>query len=68
MHDNDSKTVRVLNAITRKAKESRVGAVLIRDITISSHVTQKNGLKDILEDLITIGKIYKKGKFYHLVK
>jgi len=68
MHEHDSKTEKVLNAITRKAKENRVGAVLIRDITTSSHVTQKDGLKEILEGLITIGKIYKKGKFYHLVK
>ncbi|UCM99663.1 hypothetical protein LCX93_09020 [Sulfurimonas sp. SWIR-19] len=52
----------------RGKQENRVGAVLIRDITTSSHVTQKDGLKEILEGLITIGKIYKKGKFYHLVK
>ena len=68
MHEHDSKTEKVLNAITRKAKENRVGAVLMRDITTSSHVTQKDGLKDILEGLIAIGKIYKKGKFYHLAK
>ena len=68
MHEHDSKTEKVLNAIIRKAKENRVGAVLIRDITTSSHVTQKDGLKDILEGLIAVGKIYKKGKFYHLVQ
>jgi hypothetical protein len=46
----------------------KLGAVLIRDITISSHVTQKDGLKDILEGLIAIRKIYKKSKLYHLAK
>jgi len=55
--DTNSKAKRVLNAVRRLSQKD--GAVGMREITISSKVAKKDGLKEILEKLVEAGEIRK---------
>lgn len=57
-----STSQKVLESIYRLCEKNKV--CTIRDITQSSRVTQKDGLLQILDDLLYIDKIKKEGEFY----
>ncbi|NLN12984.1 MAG: hypothetical protein GX169_02020 [Arcobacter skirrowii] len=59
-----STSQKVFEAIQRLCEKNR--RCTIREITQSSKVTQKDGLLQILDDLVSIEKIKKESEYYTL--